>query len=182
MESGNNGGLLFACEESGKSVKGAVGCFSGALSSSSESYVYACEVLRGGCWGGGVDVGVGLRISPDFRGGGGSGGPRDLGGAVKLTVCVRRGGAIIFGFSSFASESGRPWSKDRRTGTSGGAGRCNCTLFRRSVVSFPRLAGKTGRSSWVSPFLCELLAGGDARLGGAFAILESVVGRFAATA
>lgn len=182
MESGNNGGLLFACDESGKSVRAAVGCFSGELSSSSESYVLACEALRGGCWGGGVGVGVGLRISPDFRGGGGSGGLRDLGGNVELIVCVRRGGGIIFAFSSFASETGRPWSNERRTGTSGGAGRCNCTLFRRSVVSFSRLTGKAGRFSSLSPFLYELLIGGDVRLGGAFAILESVDGRFAATA
>ena len=53
-------------------------------------------------------MGVGLFISLDFRGGGGSGGPRDLGGVVELIVCVRRGGGIIFEISAFASDSGRP--------------------------------------------------------------------------
>ena len=45
---------------------------------------------------------------------------------------------------------GRDWSKDLRTGSSGGGALCNCTLFRRSKLSFSRLTGSDGRTSGMS--------------------------------
>lgn len=129
-----------------------------------------------------MGVGVGLLISPDLRGGGGSGGPRDRDGTVEATVFVRRGGGIILAPSSFTSDRGRPWSKDRRTGTSGGAGRCICTLFLKSALSFSRLTGRAGRSSWLSPFRYDVFVGGEVRFGGWLAILDSVTASFSATA
>lgn len=52
--------------------------------------------------------------------------------------------------ASATRSAGRVWSKDLRTGRSGGAARCNCTLLRRSKLSFSLRTGNAGRTSGMS--------------------------------
>lgn len=48
---------------------------------------------------------------------------------------------------SLAKPVERDWSKDRRTGRSGGGTLCSCMLLRMSKLSFSLRAGNVGRTS-----------------------------------
>lgn len=99
-----------------------------------------------------MGTGTGRLNSPEFRGGGGLGGSSDFRGSAGALdiigpVLVLLGGGMNLLFVSDIKADGRNVSMDRRTGGSGGAGRCRTILLRISTLSFSLRVGRAGRSS-----------------------------------